>query len=333
MIDAYCHILPSKYKEAFYGLIKKNSTVARFSQIEDEYEKVPALFDMESRFKIMDQFPGMRQVLTVSGLPVEMAGNSSETVDLAKLANDELAKLVKQYPDRFAAGVASLPMNNPKAALKEAARSIEDLKLKGVQIYTPCCGKPLDAPEFWSLYRLMADYELPIWIHPYRSPEIPDYSGENISRYRLFHIFGWPYDTSLSMARLVFGGVLEKFPNLKFVTHHCGGMIPFFAKRIASQGRRMVELEGFAETPLKLSRPILDYFQKFYGDTALSGHVPALMCGYEFFGAEHLLLATDMPYGGSGDMVSTIKSIGDMPIPPQEKEKILEGNIQKLLHL
>ena len=143
-----------------------------------------------------------------------------------------MAELVLKYPDRFLAGVACLPMNDMDAALTETDRAITDLGLKGVLIYTPINDKPLDAPEFIPLYEKMCQYNLPILIHPMRNPDYPDYRTENASKYRVYNTFGWPYETTVAMTRIVFSGILEKYPNLKFVTHHCGGMVPYLAERI-----------------------------------------------------------------------------------------------------
>ncbi len=107
-----------------------------------------------------------------------------------------------------------------------------DLKFKGIQIFSSINGKPLDRDEFMPLYEMMAGYDLPLWIHPARDKTVPDYPDEPYSKFTLFTAFGWPYETTLAMARLVFSGVLEKYPSLKFITHHCGAMLPFFSKRV-----------------------------------------------------------------------------------------------------
>jgi len=182
----------------------------------------------------MDNHEGLRQVLTITAPPLEIVARPRDAVELAKLGNDELAELVAKYPDRFAAGVACLPMNDIDAALKEAERAIEALNMKGVQIYTPCNGKALDSREFLPLYEMMAKYDLPIWLHPTRGRDTPDYQGESHSKYWIFHSIGWPYETTAAMVRLVSSGILERYPSLKIITHHCGGMVPYFGQRIAA---------------------------------------------------------------------------------------------------
>ena len=319
-IDMYTHILTPKYREA---------VLKRFpSGIMGE---TPALFDLERRFRITDKYGEYVQVLTFSSPAIEAVANPCDAVWLAQLGNDELAEILAKHPDRFVAGVANLPMSNIDEALKEAERAISSLGLKGVLVYSNINGKPLDAPEFMPLYAMMARFDLPIWIHPRRDQSVPDYATEKESKYRLFGALGWPYETQLAMARLVCSGVLERYPTLKFITHHCGAAIPFFGNRLATW------LYDFRKNePGVLSKPPDQYFRMFYGDTALNGSTAALMCSHAFFGAERLVFATDMPYGGKqGDLPieEAISAVCEMNIPDADKDKIFETNARELLLL
>jgi predicted TIM-barrel fold metal-dependent hydrolase len=327
-IDIFPHILPVKYKEAFQ---KVNQSEA-FSKM---HNIIPTLSDLDYRFRIMDEYDGLMQVLTLSAPPVENFADPKQSVELSRLANDEMAELVAKYPDRFAAAVACLPMNDMNAALDEVDRGIKDLHFRGVQIFTPINDRPLDSPEFFPLYEKMCQYDLPIWVHPQREVDYPDYRSEKISKYALFSMFGWVYETSSAMIRLVLSGVLEKYANLKFITHHGGAMLPFLNKRVAS-------FIDFSATRLKnnilenISRPPMDYFKMFYADTAIYGNTAGLMCSYEFFGARHLLFGTDMPYDSQFGLTftgETIKSIEKMAISDAEKKMIFEDNARGLLRL
>ena len=225
-IDIFCHVFPRKYLEAVQKKIGSAYDLSLSESIE-------TLHDLDARFRVMDKFPDILQVLTITYPPLERIAGPEDAAELARIGNDEMAELVHRYPDRFVAAVANLSMNNIDAALKETDRAIKTLKFKGVQIYTHVNGEPLDLPRFKPLYEKMAAYNLPIFIHPYRErATIPDYPTEDKSRYGLNSSLGYPYETSLAMARLVYGGVLESYPNLKFITHHCGGMVPFFSGRI-----------------------------------------------------------------------------------------------------
>ena len=172
-IDIFTHILPIKYREA----LDKKSKDTFYQEIN---RPVLELSDLDARFRVMDKFEGVKQVLTIASPPLEMVVDEASALDLARIANDEMAELVNKYPDRFIAAVGCLPMNNMDAALIEADRAIKELAFKGVQIYTPTNGKPLDSPEFMALYEKMSGYDLPIWIHPARDRDFPDYSGHNI---------------------------------------------------------------------------------------------------------------------------------------------------------
>ena len=322
-IDIFCHILPLKYKEALFKRAKP------CYYLEADMSR-PALYDLDIRFRVMDTFEGLRQVLTLGAPPAEYAFNPEDSIELSKLANDEMAELLVKYPDRFVAAAACLPMDNIDEALKETDRAVRDLNFKGVQLYTSVNGKPLDAPEFMDLYEKMSEYDLPIWIHPARDINIPDYPEEKESRYNLNVIFGWPYETTIAMARLVFSGVLEKYPNIKFIAHHCGAMIPFFSNRILAAGQ-VGKSKNTDENNKKLTKPPLDYFKMFYPDTVLSGNTPALMCGYAFFGSDNLLFGTD--YMGHNQPLPQVEWLAGLDVTQEVRAAIASGNARRVLGL
>jgi len=328
-IDIFPHILPVKYKEALY----KASPGGFY--LRNVIDSLPTLFDLDYRFHIMDKFEGLVQILTLSSPPLELIVEPQKATDLARLANDEMAELVLKFPDRFVAAVACLPMNNMDAALQEVDRAINDLKFRGVQIFTPINDKPLDSPEFMPLYEKMSQYNLPIWIHPERTANYADYRTESRSSYMIFSNFGWPYETTVAMTRLVFSGVLEKWPNLKIITHHCGGMVPYFAERIRGAYDHAQKLRG-VQYGHGLTKAPIEYFKMFYYDTAIYGNTPGLMCAYAFCGADHMLFGTDMPYDselGERYTRQTIEAIEQMDIGDSDKKRIFEDNARELLRL
>ena len=327
-IDIFTHILPTGYQEELYKVYDSPG-------LRKAIDSTPGLFDLNMRFRIMDQYE-CRQVLTLGGAPpVEAIADPSVATRLARVANDEMSALVNRYPDRFAAAIATLPMNDVDAALLELDRAVNDLKMRGIQIGSSIKGKPLDSPEFFPLYEKMVDYDLPIWIHPARGIKTPDYPDEKISKHEVWSIFGWPYETTVAMTRLIFGGVFEKYPSIKIITHHGGGMVPYFGERIRSANDLIaMRLKGSAGHGLSGS-PI-EYYRMFYNDTALSGSLPALTCAYHFFGPEHLLFGSDAPFDteqGARLIRQTIEAIEEMDIPREDKKKIFEENAGKLLHL
>ena len=160
-IDVFTHIIPPKYKE---GLHKKMPGAWQLKLM----EAYPALFDMDARFRLMDKYEGLVQVICTGAPALEDAAPPKDTIELARLANDEMAELVRKHPDRFVAAVACLPMNDVDASLQELDRAIRDLNFRGIQLHSDINGKPLDSPEFEPIFKKMAEYNLP---NPYSTPK------------------------------------------------------------------------------------------------------------------------------------------------------------------
>src|SRR5262249_6425107 len=228
IIDVFAHLLTPRY------LRERNSRAG--SGFGTQYAKYwsanPGLTDLGIRFKVMDAYPDVRQILTIAGPNIESITPPRDSVECARIANDEMAELVAKHPDRFVTACACLPMNDVDATLREIERAIDQLGFRGIEIFTDINGKPLDAPEFLPIFEKMQAYDLPILLHPRRTNSTPDYATEERSRFLVYTNFGWPFESSAAMARLAFGGGLERCPALKIITHHAGGLIPFFPKRI-----------------------------------------------------------------------------------------------------
>jgi predicted TIM-barrel fold metal-dependent hydrolase len=327
-IDIFNHILPVKYKKALDEMAPNHIQQAGNNTI-------PTLWDLDHRFRLMDKYAVM-QVLTLSRPPIEeVIRDPQKALDLTMFANDEIAELVLKYPDRFPAAVASVALNNIDASLKELERAIVDLKFKGVQIYTHVNDRPLDSPEFRPLFEMMSNFNLPIWIHPTDGVTQTDYKGEGPSKYISMGTFGWPYETTLAMTRLTFSGILEKWPNLKVITHHGGAMVPYFEQRIVAFHDQIGMAHGRRDRAWLTKTPI-EYYKMFYADTAIYGNTPGLMLARAFFGVDHLLFGTDFPFAGlHGERVTrqTIAAIEDMDITATEKKKIFEDNARQLMRL
>ncbi len=332
-IDVFPHIFPKEY----FDRMVRAAQGDRYMQ--KRTRGVPVLVDLDLRFRIMDRYDGYVQVLTLASPPIEAVAGPDLSPDLARLANDGLAELVVKHPDRFPAFVASLPMNNPEAALQEVDRAVMELRATGVQMFSNVNGRPLDEPAFQPLFERMAQHGLPIWLHPARPPSFADYPSESRSKYDLWWAFGWPYETTIAMGRLVFSGVFDRFPDLKIITHHLGAMLPYFEARAGSGldqlGTRTDDPED-AQALRRLKRRPLDYFKMFYGDTAVFGAHHAMECGLGFFGADRVLFGTDMPFDpekGPGFIRETIRAMERMRATPEDKAKIYEGNARRLLRL
>jgi predicted TIM-barrel fold metal-dependent hydrolase len=249
-----------------------------------------------------------------------------------------MAELVSKYPDRFVAAIALLPMNDVEAAIEESDRAITELGFRGIYVHSNINGKPLDAPEFLPLFEKMAAYDLPVYIHPWRGNDDPEYSSETESKYAIASTFGWPYETTAAMTRIVFSGLFERFPGLKVVTHHCGGMVSFYEQRIVQHyGQFGSKYHDYGDYIRGLKKAPIEYYKMFYNDTAIHGNTPALMLAYSFWGAEHLIFGADMPLGdamfGMRSYAQTIGAIEAMDITEAEKQLILGGNTARLLRL
>jgi predicted TIM-barrel fold metal-dependent hydrolase len=330
-IDGYAHISPAKYTEAL-----RREFPAFYKQI---LGSTPPLFDMDARFQVMDAFGPLAQVLTVGPVPpLEAFADPNRATALARLANDEMAELVSEYPDKFVAAIALLPMNDVEAALEESDRAIKELGFRGIYVHSNINGKPLDAPEFLPLFEKMAGYDLPVYIHPWRGNDYPEYPTEKESKYAISSTFGWPYETTAAMTRIVFSGMFERLPGLKVVTHHCGGMVSFYEQRIIQHYSQMrISYHDYGDYLSALTRPPIDYYKMFYNDTAIHGNTPALMLAYSFWGAERIIFAADMPLGdpafGKRSYTQTIGAIEAMDITEAEKQMIFAGNVRRLLRL
>jgi predicted TIM-barrel fold metal-dependent hydrolase len=330
-IDIFNHVFPAKFREE---LLKRKPALEKHRQLKQFEER--AAWDIQHRIQMLTQYGDMMEALTIGEAPLDLFSNR-EAVEITRIGNDALAEIVATYPRLFM-GVASLYLLDMEAALKETDRAIRELGFKGVLVTTNVAGKPLDSPEFMPLYQKMAEYDLPIWIHPHRDSSVPDYTTEKQSKYGLHALFGWPYETSAAMTRLVFCGVFDKYPHIKIITHHCGGIVPFFHRRIMHfyDLVEKADLPGEKFSELGLTKPPVEYFKMFYNDTAICGNTAGLMCGYDFFGADHLLFATDTPMDnehGHRLLRETIQSVEEMAIPAEDKQKIYYSNARKLLHL
>ena len=330
-IDIFTHVMLPRYKQALYKYADKFATEKAVQ------DRRPILTDHEARLGKLEPYADLVQILSATMPPVEeIIDDAKEAAELARMCNDEMAELVAKYPQKFIAAIANVPLNNMDIALKETERAIKDLGFKGIQIHTRINGKPPSVEEMMPLYELMVKFDLPIWLHPMRSSDQPDWATETSSFNQLFSVYGWPYDTTATMVRLVFAGIFEKFPTIKFITHHCGGMIPYFSDRAVVHYNNGLQRLGAEHFPGLTKHPV-EYFKMFYADTALDGNSNyALECGLAFFGEDHILFGTDMPYdveNGGVSIRETINGIEKMNLSEATKKKIYEGNARRLLHL
>ncbi len=328
-IDAFAHILPPSYARRLESIMSGGNVSDRILGYQQWIHEDPALTDLDARWRAIDPFEDYVQVLTLAVPPLDQLGDPAASLDLARAVNDELAELVARYPDRFAGFAAALPMNDVDAAAGELTRAMGELGALGAQLHTNVGGAPLDAPRFDPVLDTVTRLGGALWIHPTRSAVWPDYPAETRSEYGIWWSLGWPYETSVCMARLVYSGCFDRHPGLRVITHHAGAMVPHFAGRLASP----LEDPRRDAITSRLSAEPIDYVRRFFADTALFGAGNAVRCAVEFFGTGHVLFGTDMPLGGPTVVRDTIANIEALGLPESDVSAIFAGNASEVLRL
>jgi predicted TIM-barrel fold metal-dependent hydrolase len=323
-IDFHNHFYPTAYinelkREEGYASVSKDEYGRLLIHYTGDYNVVVGPhIDIEHRLKDMDKNDIDMQVLTLTTPGVERE-SIERGKKLAKLTNDGFADIIEKYPDRFTA-LATLPLQDPKAAVAELERSVADLGLKGAMLLSNVNGKPLDSPEFLPVYEKAMKLDVPLYIHP-TSP-INDKSMED---YRLVPMIGFGIDTSLATIRLIMSGTLKKLQNLKLVASHVGGIFPFLRGRIETC------FKAYPECKVHISEPPSAYLKKIWMDSIIyDNHV--LMSAIAFSGVEKIMLGTDHPHQ-IGDIQNAVQRIKNLDLTSDEKELILGGNAIKLLKM
>jgi aminocarboxymuconate-semialdehyde decarboxylase len=329
IIDTFTHFMPPRFLQAFLEHAPDQGMFRRSMQVKP-------LCDLDARLKLMEPFKDYAQVISLGSPPIETFVGPNQAPELARIANDGMAELCDAHPDRFAGFLCALPMNNPDAAVAEIERSFPELRPSGVQIYSNTAGAPLDRPEIAPVFDLLHRRRIPIFLHPARSEKFADYRTEEVSKFEIWWALGWPYETSTAMARLVFSGAFDRWPDLVVVCHHLGGIIPYLAGRVGygwdQLGKRTSDQDYFALAKSLKKRPI-DYFKMFYGDTAEFGSAAATRCGLDFFGADRVLFASDCPFEPSPGLYvrETLDVVAGLGLPDADHEKITAGNARRLM--
>jgi aminocarboxymuconate-semialdehyde decarboxylase len=291
---------------------------------------------MDARLKMLEPFKDYQQILSASQPVIDEYASPDQSPALARIANDSMAEICRHHSDRFVGFVATLPLNNPDAAIVEINRAVNELDARGIQLYSNVNGRPLDEPDFYPLFERMVQLDKPIWLHPARQPSQPDYRTEDQSLYDIWWGLGWAYETSVAMARIVFSGILERLPDLKIICHHWGGYIPHAEGRMDPLWQKGIVNTAGQEAPAweNLSRPLTEYFKMFYGNTALFGGRAASQCGLDYFGADHSVFATDCPFdteGGALNIGRIIDLIDTLDCAEEDRTKIYKTNIERML--
>lgn len=256
------------------------------------------------------------QVLTLTS-PGTHIEEPKRAAELARLVNDAFARIVSERKARFTA-LAALPLNDPAASAMEFERATGELGFRGALLFSNVNGVALADERYWPLYERASDRKAIFFIHP-----IHPVGVEAMTEYWLMPLVGFPTDTTLAAAKLVFSGVARRFPGIRWVLAHLGGAIPYLAERL-DRG-----YEAFDECRRHIDRPPSTYLREFNYDT-VNFDPRALTLAIEFAGVDHIVAGSDYPHQ-IGSLEKMRESIGALSLSPEEKSKILAENAQELL--
>ncbi|CAM9996423.1 unnamed protein product [Ascophyllum nodosum] len=323
-IDSYTHFACPAFADHLEAQSGRTMVFRRL------FSAIPELSDIDQRIRYMDKHGiDVHCLVPLPWLECEpvLHADEAKALQACRVANDEMAKVVARYPDRFI-GVALIPTITEQAMVEETKRAVQELGMAGVALFVGPTAKPPDAPCFDGLYRVCEELDAAIWMHPCRPQSYADYDaykGKG-SKHQIWNTFGWIYDTSVAMVHIALAGVFRRYPGLKIVTHHHGGMLPFFASRFDTQRRNFNEDD---------EDDVMSDIRLFYCDTATFGESSSnIQQAIDFFGRERVLFGTDTPMdmGTSGMFTRTaIASVEGLDATPSEKEALFCGNALRML--
>ncbi|MFZ0336329.1 MAG: amidohydrolase family protein [Candidatus Acidiferrales bacterium] len=254
--------------------------------------------------------------MTTPGTHVESPANAAK---LASLVNDAFADVVARDKGKFVA-LATLPLNDPAASVKEFERASRQLGFRGAMLFSNINGVALADERFWPLYEAADDFGAILHIHPTAPVGV-----EAMQDYWLMPLVGFLFDTTLAVEKIVFGGLVERFPRIRWVLSHLGGAIPYIAER-ADRG-----FHAFQECRANIQKPPSEYLKRFYYDTVNFDPL-ALKLAIDFAGVEHILAGSDYPHQ-IGSIPLMLESLRSLRISDADRAKILGGNAAQLLKL
>ncbi len=323
IVDVHTHFYPEPYlKELLGGGYKTEISKGRDGTIRISYPGdynivAKGHVDLEYRLKEMAKQGVRMQVisLTTPGVHLE---DRRKSVKLAKIVNDSFSEAASKKRDHVKA-FATLPMSNPEESVEEVRRAANELGLSGFMLFSNINGKPIDSPQFFPVLEEIARSGKPLLIHP-TSPS----DAIGLMDYRLTALIGFPFETTVAAARLIFSGIMDRLENLKVILAHLGGAVPYIAERLDRGYKAYKECAGIKSKPSK-------YLKNFYLDT-VSFYPPALKLALEFSGSKRLLFGTDYPHQ-IGDISLALQTIKNLRLDDRATEQILGGNAADCLGL
>ncbi len=323
IIDVHAHYCPKAYytklecrKAAPYVRALKNGALdLRYGPGRSSHVR-EGMYSLDRRLEDMDAKGVEVQVLSPLLHGVHRL-DPKTGLELCRLVNDDVAEVVQKHKGRFE-GFAVLPLQGVDESLMELERSVRELKMRGVIFFSNVEGHFLDEERFWPLYERIAALDVPIFIHPTHPV-----NDRGMKDYGLISTLGFLYDTTLTMLRIIFSGLLEQHSRLKFILPHLGSVVPYITARIDK------ERAGPTNSPRNIQRSPSEYFKLVYVDT-VSLHKPALMMANSYLGSARILFGCDCPFWGMGE---GLESVRDLDISERDKENIFFKNAEGLLKL
>jgi aminocarboxymuconate-semialdehyde decarboxylase len=325
IVDFHNHFYPPAYLDALRadpaGAITVTTDAAGNPVLHspgDANIAVPPHRDIVERQRVLETEGIDTQVLTLTS-PGTHVHQPAAATRYARMINDAFATIARERADRFTA-LATLPLNDPAASVAELDRAMTELGFRGAMVFGNVNGVALSDRRYWPLWERAHAFQAVCFIHPTHPMGV-----EAMQDYWLMPLIGFPFDTTLAAASLVFSGVVERFPNITWVLAHLGGAIPYLAERL-DRGYR-----AFRSCRDHITRPPSEYLRTFYYDT-VNFDVHALNLAIEFAGVDHMLAGSDFPHqiGSLRSMMGSIETLG---LGPAEKAMILGGNAARLLGL
>jgi aminocarboxymuconate-semialdehyde decarboxylase len=247
--------------------------------------------------------------------------------------NEEMAEIVGRHPDRFVGFAAATDLTDPDAATEEAVRAVQELGALGVQLEEDAINLPIHEARYDPLFAAMEGLDAGIWLHPFRTPATPGTPLES-APFILWQAFTWVFDTTITISRLIFAGIYDRYPRLKLIAHHGGGMIPCFSGRIEVIPSFTGLDPHLNEALGQLQKPLIEYFNMLYVDTAMLGSAHRVRCVVDFFGADQVLFGTDTPFdtrGGATFIPTTISDVEHAVTVASARDRIFKDNARRVL--
>ena len=322
IIDFHNHFYPPAYLDA----LRSGSSAVEVTIDEDGNPRifypgdyniaVPGHRDIDYREQVLKDHGVDTQVITLT-TPGTHVETPATAVKFAELVNDAFAEVIRTKNGRFTA-LATLPLNDPAASVKELQRACRVLGLRGAMLFSNVNGVGLDDQRFWPIYEAANDLGAVLYIHPTHPVGV-----EAMTDYWLMPLVGFLCDTTLAAAKIVYSGVVERFPKIQWALCHMGGAIPYLAERL-DRG-----FEAFSECRANISRPPTDYLKQFYYDT-VNFNPKAIELAIAFAGADHIMAGSDYPHQ-IGSIPKMISSIQALDISEADRAAIFGGNAARLL--